>query len=94
MDEHESADSQVEWINVDEALPTIIDGDDSVNVYVKLAGTETPVKGLYLRKIGTLSYPGSGFALAEVPTKDINNRTIQLGSSSPLEPTHWRLRHI
>lgn len=80
-----------EWTSVDDALPTIPDGEHGVKVSVKLVEGEMPVNAFYLREVGTLSCPGSGFAL-EVPTKDINNRIIHMGSSSPLAPTHWRLR--
>lgn len=80
-----------EWTKVDDALPAIPDVAQSVKVSVKLDVDDTPRDAFYLRQVGSLSCPGPGFALA-VPIRDINNRVIGTGSSSPLKPTHWRLR--
>jgi hypothetical protein len=82
---------QAGWTSVDDALPTISDGEQSVKVSVKLAADDTPVNAFYFREVGTLSCPGPGFAL-EVPVVDLKNRVIAKSSSSPLAPTHWRMR--
>ncbi|WP_321936374.1 hypothetical protein [Paraburkholderia sp. J8-2] len=79
------------WISVQEVLPVIPDGQDSVKVSVKFAPEESPHAAFYHRRVGLVSCPDAGFGL-EVPIRDINNRTISSGSSSPVEPTHWRLR--
>jgi hypothetical protein len=84
-------EAQDEWTSVDDALPTIPEGEQSVKVSVKLAAGDTPMNAFYLRQVGLLSCPGPGFAL-DFPIVGHNNRVIGKGSSSPLAPTHWRLR--
>lgn len=78
-------------MSVQELLPDIPDGQDNVKVFVKLAADESSHAAFYHRWVGLVSCPDPGFAL-EVPILDIINRTISIGSSSPVEPTHWRLR--
>ncbi|HDR9473277.1 hypothetical protein [Burkholderia multivorans] len=80
-----------DWTSIDDALPTIPDGHQSVKVSVKLALGEAALDAYYLRHVGLLSCPGPGFAL-EVPITDINGRVIGTGTSSPVAPTHWRPR--